>query len=114
MEFKNRLESLRRGKGLSQNDLANACGVSITTFRRWEWGTQEPRLSELRKLAKALEISLPELLEEDAAVSERVTLRHGALSLDVPTTPEGLAFLEKKLAEFKLEKSPQLSSKAAG
>ena len=111
MEFKDRLESLRREKGISQTEIAEACGVSVTTFRRWEWGTQEPRLSELKKLAAALGMTTAELLEE--GVSERVTLRHGALSLDIPTTPEGLAFLERKLSEFTVsEKSPELSSKA--
>lgn len=111
MEFKDRLESLRREKGISQADIAEACGVSITTFRRWEWGTQEPRLSELKKLAAALGMTTAELLDEGSA--DRVTLRHGALSLDIPTTPEGMAFLERKLAEIRAaEKSPELSSSA--
>lgn len=111
MEFKNRLENLRRAKGLSQLELAQKSGVSLTTFRRWEWGTQEPRLTELRKLAAALDITTAELIEEEPP--NRVTLRHGALSLDIPTTPEGLEFLERKLSEFTAsEKLPAASSLA--
>lgn len=112
MEFKNRLENLRRAKGLSQLELAQKSGVSLTTFRRWEWGTQEPRLTELRKLAAALDITTAELIEEET--QDRVTLRHGALSLDIPTTPEGLAFLEKKLSEFTAAEKLPVASSLAG
>lgn len=111
MEFKDRLETLRRLRNLTQEELAKLSNTSLTTFRRWERGDTEPRLSELQALAKALHITVSELLEEN--VSERVTLRHGALSMDVPTTPEGLAFLEKKLEEFVAwEKSSEQSYKA--
>ncbi len=113
MEFKHRLEALRRQMELSQQDLANICGVSLNTFRRWEYGEQEPRLSELQKLATALGVSCAALIgEEEAKAADKITLRHGALSLDVPTTPAGLAFLEKKLSEFTMSESPTQSSKA--
>ena len=112
MEFKDRLENLRREKNLSQPELAEYCGVSPTTYRRWEAGTQEPRVSELKLLAEKLGVSMAVLMGENAS-DNKVTLHHGAMSLDIPATPEGLAFLEKKLSEFAAsEKSPEQSLRA--
>ncbi|MBQ9250727.1 MAG: helix-turn-helix transcriptional regulator [Oscillospiraceae bacterium] len=112
MDFKDRLTELRRARGLSQPDVAERCGVSADTYRRWEWGKQEPRLGELRAVAAALGVSVADLIGE---APDRITLRHGALSLDIPATPEGLALLEQKLSEFAAkEKFLKPSSRAAG
>lgn len=114
MDFKDRLESLRRERGLNQEVLATACGVSLTTYRRWEWGTTEPHYSELVTLAKTLGVPVSELMGEDSmSPPDKIVLRHGPLSLEIPVTPEGLAFLEKKLSEFTAsEKSPKQSLRA--
>lgn len=110
MEFKDRLTEIRRARGLNQADVAERCGVSPDTYRRWEWGKQEPRLTELRAVAAALGVSVAALIGEEP---DRITLRHGPLSLDIPATPDGLALLERKLAEFSTgESSPAPSSKA--
>lgn len=44
---------LRLQKHIKQVDVARAVGVSVTTYRRWEAGTQEPTFSQIRKLAGA-------------------------------------------------------------
>ena len=110
--FNETLEFLRQQRGLTQEELAAVVGVSPSTVRRWEWGKHEPKLSDIPKLAAALGVTLDELIGGEEA-PPRITLRHGPLSIDIPATPEGLALLERKLAEFTAgEKSPVESSRA--
>lgn len=101
MEFKDRLVNFRRLTDLKQTEVAERVKVSSSTYRRWEDGRGEPSLSELQRLADVLNVTVAELAgEERGGAPDKVTLRLGALSLDIPTTPEGLAFLEKKLADY--------------
>ena len=58
MIFSERLVEMRKGRGYTQYGLAEAVGVSVDSIRRWENGKQEPRLGELRMLARALGISV--------------------------------------------------------
>ena len=112
MEFHERVHALRKELKLKQVEIADLCGVNITTYHRWEKGTLEPNLTELRLLAHVLGLSVGELIgEETPPVSQgKVTIHHGDVTLDIPTTPEGLAFLEKKMAEFAARKKAQAQS----
>ena len=38
MEFRERLYQLRKGRGISQEELANAVGVSRQAVQKWEAG----------------------------------------------------------------------------
>lgn len=55
---------LRNTKGLSQQQLASAAGLSITTIWRLENDKHPPLLATLAGVAKGLGMTLPELLEE--------------------------------------------------
>lgn len=57
-----KLRDLRRAKGLKQWEVARLCGVSPDTYRRWEWGTQEPRVTHLVTLAAVFDVELEELI----------------------------------------------------
>lgn len=57
-----RIRRLREARGLSQQALAVACGVSVSQVFRWESDRSEPYASSLRALARVLEVSLDELL----------------------------------------------------
>jgi len=54
MTFPKRLSKLRKERGLTQQALAEATGVHVTQIQRYEWGTSQPTLEVLRKLAIAL------------------------------------------------------------
>ncbi|MCX4449483.1 helix-turn-helix domain-containing protein [Streptomyces sp. NBC_01789] len=56
-----RLAKRRRTLGYSQEKLAELVGVDRTTVGRWERGTIQPQPPQRRRLALALEVSLPEL-----------------------------------------------------
>lgn len=114
MEFKDRLSALRREKGMKQTDLATLCGVSRITVTRWENGTSEPSISELQHIAEILETSVSALMGEKPVSEDKIILRHGALSLEIPTTEAGLSFLEKKLQDFTHWERERESSLNAG
>lgn len=58
-----RLRQRRRDLNLSQEELAQACGIATTTYGEYERGEiQEPRIGEQRRrLAKGLQIELKDL-----------------------------------------------------
>jgi transcriptional regulator with XRE-family HTH domain len=61
------LQQLRQLAILTQAELAEELGVSVTTISLWETGSKRPRASNIRKLAKALGVSPQEVL---AAINE--------------------------------------------
>jgi transcriptional regulator with XRE-family HTH domain len=61
-DFGKRLRKLREERGLSLAELGELTGVGKIPIARFEWGTFEPRLNTLRKLARALEVTLDELV----------------------------------------------------
>lgn len=52
----------RKKLGLTQNQLAGMLGVSAQAVSKWERGISCPDISLLDEIAKALQISLAELL----------------------------------------------------
>ena len=64
--FPKRLAKLRKERGLSQKQLAEAIGVHYTQVRRYEAGTSQPTLEVLRALALTLRISADVLLFDES------------------------------------------------
>lgn len=58
-----RLKRLREERGLTQERLAKKSGVSHGYIARLEIGMHDPSLSTLAKLAKALKVTVAELVE---------------------------------------------------
>jgi XRE family transcriptional regulator, fatty acid utilization regulator len=58
-----RLKHLRAERGLTQAVLAKRAGVTLSYIGRLEIGRHDPQLSTLRKLAKALKVTLGELVK---------------------------------------------------
>ncbi len=57
-----RLRELRERRGFSLRKLAKAAGVHYVSLVRLEGGAFDPRLSTVKKLAKALRVTFCELL----------------------------------------------------
>ncbi len=57
-----RLKDLRIRRALTQQELAEKAGLSTNALNRLELDKAEPRMSTLRKLAKALSVEPAELL----------------------------------------------------
>jgi transcriptional regulator with XRE-family HTH domain len=58
-----RIASLRETAELTQQQLADAAGVPVSTLRNWEQDHREPMASVVVRLAKGLGISPGPLLE---------------------------------------------------
>ena len=59
-----RLRTIRKRKGVSLRSLKKLSGVAVATLTRIEAGGYDPRLSTLRRLAKALGVTVAELIGE--------------------------------------------------
>ena len=65
VEFSKRLKDLREKQGISSKKMAEELGVSLSTYRDWEYGRKimgEPYL----KIASILGVSLNELFGNEA------------------------------------------------
>lgn len=92
MEFHEKLQQLRKQKGLTQEELAQALYVSRTAVSKWESGRGYPSIDSLKALAKFFSVTVDELLsggevltiaEEDSRQRENQlrTLIFGAADL---------------------------------
>jgi transcriptional regulator with XRE-family HTH domain len=59
---RDRLRAAREKLGLTQHELAKACGLSINQINRYENGTTEPSASALAAVAHKLDVSIDYLL----------------------------------------------------
>jgi transcriptional regulator with XRE-family HTH domain len=64
------LRSLRRANGNTQENIAFNAGITVTSLARIERGITNPRWTTVRRIIRALDVSLPELVTsiEDAPV----------------------------------------------
>ena len=68
MEFHEKLQELRKQKGLTQEELATALFVSRTAISKWESGRGYPNIDSLKAIAKYFGITLDNLLSADEAL----------------------------------------------
>lgn len=66
MSFPERVISLRKTRGLTQQALADLSGVHLTQVQRYEAGAAQPTLEVMKKLAVALSTSTDWLLFDDS------------------------------------------------
>lgn len=69
LEFNEKLQELRKNKGLTQEELAEALYVSRTAISKWESGQSHPDILLLPKLATFFNISVDELIGYDPDLS---------------------------------------------
>lgn len=69
MEFNEKLQELRKQKGLTQEELARQIFVSRTAISKWESGRGYPNLDSLKALARFFCVTVDELLSGDEVLS---------------------------------------------
>lgn len=69
MEFNEKLQELRKRRGLTQEELAGAIFVSRTAVSKWESGRGYPSIDSLKVLAKFFSVTIDELLSGDEILS---------------------------------------------
>lgn len=69
MEFNEKLQELRKQRGLTQEELAELLYVSRTAISKWESGRGYPNIDSLKAISKYFSVSLDELLSSDAILT---------------------------------------------
>ena len=65
MEFNEKLQELRKQKGLTQEELAEKLYVSRTAISKWESGRGYPNIESLKAIAAFFSVTVDELLTSD-------------------------------------------------
>lgn len=107
MSIAQRLVTLRKQKGLTQQALAHALELHITQVKRYEAGTSQPSLEALKKLAMTFRVTTdflifePEELEPD----EDLRLQFKAVS-DMPADEQRVVkqLLEGMIIKYEAER----------
>jgi len=60
-----KISERRADLGLTQRELADRLGVSLDTFRKWEYGTRVPKYKAMRNLAAVFGCGIEEILITD-------------------------------------------------
>lgn len=69
MELNEKLQELRKNKGLTQEELAAALYVSRTAVSKWESGRGLPSIDSLKQISAFFDVSIDDLLSADKALS---------------------------------------------
>ena len=93
------LRSLRDQRGYTQSEAAALIGVNAKTVERWEAGSHEPKLSQLEIYVKALDGSLPTVIERlvGVAVDEEALIAVDLLGRLPPVQRRLLSELAREL-----------------
>lgn len=85
MEFNEKLQELRKQRGLTQEELAERLYVSRTAISKWESGRGFPNIESLKAISKTFGVSLDELLsgEELLSIAETDRKEKEETSLDL-------------------------------
>lgn len=63
MSINKKIRQLREDREKTQKEVADALGIKEQVYQRYEYGTREPKIDIIRKLARYYNISSDEILE---------------------------------------------------
>ncbi|GEP66551.1 hypothetical protein CBE01nite_43190 [Clostridium beijerinckii] len=78
MDFGKNIGDLRRDKGLTQEELANAIGVATSSIQNYELNKRKPNYETLNMIAQILEVSIDELINGQSSAYINKLNREGA------------------------------------
>lgn len=118
-----KIRQYRKAKGLSQKELGKLSDTAETTIRQYEGGKRTPRIEQIEKIAKALELNPSDLMGWDSADTEKLSkevkeIRQfesylSTLGYAVQTTPDGERSVTKgrMTADFEQAEFDELQEK---
>ena len=69
MDFNEKLQELRKNRGMTQEELAEVLYVSRTTISKWESGRGYPSIDSLKDISKFFSVSIDDLLSGEKLLS---------------------------------------------
>ena len=69
MEFHEKLQELRKSRGLTQEEVAESLYVSRTAISKWESGRGYPNIDSLKEISKFFSVSIDDLLSGEKLIS---------------------------------------------
>ena len=69
MKFNEKLQELRKNKGLTQEELSECLFVSRTAISKWESGRGYPSIDSLKEISRYFSISIDELLSTEKLIA---------------------------------------------
>jgi len=69
MEFHEKLQELRKQKGITQEELAQLLFVSRTAISKWESGRGYPNIESLKAISKCFSVTIDDLLSGEEVLS---------------------------------------------
>lgn len=71
MTFMKNLRTIRMNKGLSQQDLADKCGLTKRIISYYETNATSPPIDKIEIISKALDITIADLLNEKLTLNKK-------------------------------------------
>jgi len=68
LEFHEKLQELRKSRGLTQEELAEALFVSRTAISKWESGRGYPSIDSLKEISSYFSVSIDDLLSGEQLI----------------------------------------------
>jgi len=81
MGFSSRLRAVRIAAGLTQREVAEAIGITNSTYCGYETGKREPDVAKIKQLSKILQVSADELLDTGIQAQKRPNVTGKAVKL---------------------------------
>lgn len=95
-----KITELRKAKGITQEQLAAALGVSAPAVSKWETDSSYPDITILCPLARALGADVDTLLAFEESLSEERVMEYMNEILDITTKQQDIPLAEKKLQDL--------------
>ena len=76
MEFNEKLQELRKGRELTQEELAKELFVSRTAVSKWESGRGYPNIDSLKEISRYFSVSVDELIRSDEMIEAAENEKH--------------------------------------
>lgn len=87
-----KISKLRKGKNMTQMELADQMGISFQAVSNWERGNSMPDISKLPELAQFFGVTIDELLGQKSELLDAVAINETTAYLENnPVTPEQLS-----------------------
>ena len=94
MEFGEKLQELRKGKSLTQEELAEALYVSRTAVSKWESGRGYPSIESLKEISRFFGVTVDELICPEEILSAAEDEKKGFVSKYLTMICGSLDFLQ--------------------